>query len=135
MGATKYRSFVRAKPIEDGDLTFPLTIKFDKPYPTKCEMVDFLMLGSQYAVSEKFKILMENKNIFGVQFFPIEIEPNKGDTIFGHYAMHWWNQYQAIDKKNYEEGKKWMSLDLSIYWINFYWMIKYWKKSLWKKEN
>jgi len=100
-GRTNYLPFIMEEPIEERDLKLPLEILFDTPYPQKYEMADFLSLNAQYAVSERLKNLFEKNNIYGVQFFPIEIKSNKGDTILEHYAMHFWNRLAAIDKKNY----------------------------------
>ena len=101
-GSTSYAPFRKKIPIEDGQLELPLKIVFDEPYPAKYEMADFLTLGSLYAVSEKLKSLFESKKIYGIQFFPIEIETDKGDTVLGHFALHFWNRIAAIDKSTFE---------------------------------
>jgi hypothetical protein len=100
-GKTRKAPFLKAEQIDETTLTLPLQIVFDEPYPKNYEMADFLMLGAQFANSEKFKNCFEKLNIYGVQFVPIEITSNKGDVISGHYAAHFWNKLSAIDKDNY----------------------------------
>ena len=104
-GSTKYSPFIKKKPIDDEALNLPLKIVIATPCPKNFEMADFLILSAIYATSEKMKNVFENNNVYGVQFFPIEIESKKGDIIIGHYAMHFWNRLAVVDKKNYKGGK------------------------------
>ncbi len=101
-GSVDYDPFLEAEPIEEGALELPMQIVFDEPYPKQYEMPDFLMLSGQFAASEKFKSFFEERNVHGIQFFPVEITDNKKRLITGHYAIHVWNQLPAIDKDNYE---------------------------------
>ena len=101
-GDTSNKPFRKENPIENNEIKLPVEIVFDEPYPLNYEMADLLTLGAQYAVSEILKNLFESKNIFGVQFFPVEIETDKGNTETGHYAMHFWNRMPAIDKDNFD---------------------------------
>lgn len=101
-GETDYDLFLEAESINENDLEVPLQITFSEPYLKKYEMADLLMLSGQFAVSEKFKQLFEKLDVYGVQFFPVEIKDRKGDLTKGHYAIHIWNQLPAIDKENYE---------------------------------
>ena len=100
-GKTDYDLFVYSNPINSTDLEIPLQVKFRKPYPKKTEIADLLFLGSNFAVSEKFKLLFEKINIYGIQFFPVEIETDKKKKITGYYALHSWNGIPAIDKNKY----------------------------------
>ena len=100
-GATKYDPFIFPKPIEESDLELPLKIKFRKPYPKQPEFADILLLDGNYAVSEKVKQLFEKMNIYGIQFFPVEIETNTQKITNGYYAFHPWNGISAVDKNNY----------------------------------
>jgi hypothetical protein len=88
--------------IEEEELEFPIKVVFDDPYPSQYEMADLLSLGTIYAVSEKLKNLFESNNVYGVQFFPVEIETDKENIETGHYIMHFWNLLPAIDKNNFE---------------------------------
>lgn len=101
-GSVDYVPFLSSSPIEDSDLEeLPLKIIFGEPYPQVYEMTDFLMLDAHYAGSEKLKKIFEKLAIYGVQFFPVEIEDHKGEIIKGHNAIHFWNKLPAIDKNNY----------------------------------
>jgi len=100
-GSSYHDAFSENAPI-DKELPLPLKIVFTDPFPEEYEMADFLMLGSNFAGSANLKNLFDKNNIYGVQFFPVEIKSNKGEIISGHYAIHFWNKYSAIDKDNYE---------------------------------
>jgi hypothetical protein len=100
-GSTDNDPFIFPKPIEEGDLELPLKIWFSPPYPKNPEMADILFLYGDLAMSEKVKSLFEKMNIYGVQFFPIEITTNKDKVIEGYYAFHPFNRIAAVDKNNY----------------------------------
>ncbi|MDR2925701.1 MAG: hypothetical protein LBU76_07140 [Azoarcus sp.] len=102
-GKTDNTDFPDIEPMNE--LKLPLKIIFGQPYLKQYEMSDFLMLGADYARSEKFKKLFERNKIYGVQFIPVEIESNKKEIITGHYYIHFWNRLRAIDEKNYEGGQ------------------------------
>lgn len=101
-GSTSNAPFRKKIPIDKDLLNLPMEIVFTDPYPKQYEMADLLMLGAQNTVSEKFKNLLENERIYGVQFFPVEIKTDKGNIESGHFAMHLWNRIPAIDKNNYQ---------------------------------
>ena len=102
-GKTNFGSFLKAQPIDEKEYELPLQIIFDEPYPSiPYEIADLLMLASLFAVSGKFKKTFEEKNIYGIQFVPIEIKDNQGEVIREHHVFHIWNKLPAIDKNNYE---------------------------------
>ena len=101
-GSIDFAPFLKAQPVDESGYKLPLQLIFDEPYPAQYEMADLLMLASLYAVSAKFKELLEKMNIHGVQFVPAEVKSNKGEVITGHYVLHIWNKLPAIDKNNYE---------------------------------
>ena len=101
-GSTSKSPFLKAQPIEEEKLSLPLEVLFAEPYPAMCEMADFLLLGAQFAASQQLKSLIEELNIYGMQFFPLEIKSNKGEIITNHFLIHYWNRLSAIDKNNYD---------------------------------
>lgn len=103
-GDTDCMPFMRRESINNEDIELPLKIEFDDTYP-KYEMADLLILDAQYAVSDKLKNIFEREEVYGVQFFPVDVKVKKGKVISGHYAMHIWNRLAVIDKKNYKGGK------------------------------
>ena len=101
-GSIDFAPFLKAQPVDENLFELPLKLIFDEPYPAQYEMADLLMLASIFGVSEQFKKLFEEMDIYGVQFVSAEIKSNKGDIIKGHSALHIWNKLPAIDKDNYE---------------------------------
>lgn len=98
-GETSSRKFLQAEKIEEVEL--PLEITFDDPVPKKPLMNDILEVGSSYVLSEKLKQLLESLGLPKIQYFPTNILKKK-ETITGHYILHCFNAYSAIDKSNYE---------------------------------
>jgi hypothetical protein len=97
--------FFKPQPVDTAALDLPLQIVFDGS-PKKYEMADFLMLGADYAGSEKLKQFFEQRDIYGVQFIPVEVNHKKnGDIVKGYFAMKVWNVLPAVDKNNYEGGE------------------------------
>jgi hypothetical protein len=102
-GNTDFTVFFEAEPVEEENLSLPLKVRFEEPYPDEpYEMADLLMLDTDFAGSKKLKTLFETLNIYGAQFVPVEITTNKKKTLSGHYAIHFWNRLPALDKNNYE---------------------------------
>jgi hypothetical protein len=101
-GKVDFSLFLESKPVDEKQYELPLKIVFDEPYPVKYEMADLHMLATCNAVSKEFKNLLENLNIYGIQFVAIEITSNTGETISQYYVAHFWNKLSAIDKNNYE---------------------------------
>ena len=105
-GDTDDELFIYPKPVDEDheDLELPLKIKFSKPYPKQPEFVDILFLDGDLVVSEKVKLCLEKINIYGVQFFPVEIETDKKKKVDKYYLFHAWNRISAVDKNNYVGG-------------------------------
>jgi hypothetical protein len=106
-GATRSKriGFGKLQPIDTTALELPLQIVFDGS-PKMYEMADFLLLAIHYAVSEKLKQFFEQRDIYGVQFIPVDVSHEKnGDVVKGYSAMQVWNILPAVDKDNYEGGE------------------------------
>ncbi len=103
-GSTNYEPLIFPRAIEDSVLELPLKIWFSSPYPKNPEIADILFVDGDLVVSGKVKSVLEKMNIYGVQFFPVQIITNKEEIIDGHYIIHPWNRIAAVDKNNYIGG-------------------------------
>ncbi len=101
-GSTDYEPLIFPRPVKDGVFELPLKIWFRSPYPKNPEIADILFLQGYLVMSGKVKSVFEKMNIYGVQFFPVQIITNKEEIIEGHYIIHPWNRIAAVDKNNYD---------------------------------
>lgn len=100
-GQTDSDPFIYGEPVDAGELNLPLKIIFSKPYPSSPVMADALFLDGDMVVSKRVRDTLQEQNLYGVDFFPVQIETNKKNVIDGYYLIHIWNEIAAVDKNSY----------------------------------
>ena len=104
-GASDCFLLIQPKAVEKYTINLPLQLEFSQPYPKLSELADILHIPNGFVVSEKVKRCIEKMNIYGTQFFPIDVKQYRAKKAEGYYFFRIWNRISAIDKNNYVGDK------------------------------